>query len=1182
MAVIYADVLARLDERSAKAAADELEKQFNDSAARVGSTSSDALGKSFTDKMPGHGRDAGDGFMAGLADGIGQGMPGVGSSLSTITTAMRGIGEGGAAAGAVAAAGIGVIAVAALKVGEALYGVGERFDAMADTVAIRTGKMGDDLDGLTESIRNVARESASSLEAVADIGARLSQSLDLTGAPLEDLTKQIADLNRMTGESLDIRRFGMMLRGFGEDGRMAGDDLDALTAASQRTGIPLGDLVSTLQTAGPAARSLGLNLEETAGLIVAFEKAGVDANKTTAGLSKAAQQFAEHNINLETGLQDTITQIRGFIDAGNDAAAIDLAGKVFGVRSAQAFVDAIRQGTLSVGTLKDGLGETGGTIEKLNDRTSDWAEQWDILKNRVSDLAAEAGGPLFDALNSALGVLNDILTPQGAYPSSAPPWAAPGTPANGQNLPGILGGPATSNTPSTLDGILLPSDTAVPGQVIPPWMTLPGGPHDPQDVAGALAAPGSGSAAPSAPQIPYGAGYGQPPAPGESDEQWRARMADMAAQHDLAEKRARLTQLEQDNTTDANALIAAKNAVIDAEMRSWETEHRYLDTRAQAAAATVVPYSDAYGAGPRSGQTASQYSAEGSFLEAQHKTAQAAATYQQLMASGTATTEKLAEAHNNLVKAQRDENEASLRLSESYKQTSQQLGEIGNQLDADFGISKGLAGIAENLTRFLAGLAFAPVIGALRGVQEANGGYDAKTMGSGMFGLGGLAMGMGPQAAGMPISATPGAPGLPGVGDGGAGPLPFGGSVGGATSVFVVNMPSGGFGGGGGGGGYAQMGTPYGSVPSGMAASGYPGSPTALPGESARNFAHRAMMPFWQSQGLQVGDHAADKYGEHQNGALDVMVPDIATGNSVLQQMLTDPNVYGAIFNNQTYGYGHGPTPQNYSAGHTGDPSTDHLNHVHGWYKPGGANNLGVRGGGTGGGIGPGMAGLPQSAPFGPVGGPASPSQSVMGGRAYGQGTAASGGLGFGGGLMGMAGSAISGAAGLATSGAAMGMDGGMGGAAVSAIAQIGIQEAQRAIGAAAQYGGAIAGGLLETFSLNDSALGDPSKSWLGKIAGAVAGVRPSLPNSAGKEGGAQNPNMAEGGKAKDQPPGPLTPEQSAEQKAADAANAGQGGGTTNTVNNNVNVTNQGATEDYTGQVIQSHLGAQATAGQPR
>ncbi|MCV7154347.1 hypothetical protein [Mycolicibacterium pyrenivorans] len=52
-----------------------------------------------------------------------------------------------------------------------------------------------------------------------------------------------------------------------------------------------------------------------------------------------------------------------------------------------------------------------------------------------------------------------------------------------------------------------------------------------------------------------------------------------------------------------------------------------------------------------------------------------------------------------------------------------------------------------------------------------------------------------------------------------------------------------------------------------------------------------------------------------------------------------------------------------------------------------------------------------------------------------------------------------------------------------------------------------------ETFMLNGSALGDPSASWLGRLAGAAAGVRPALPNTAGEMGGEQNENMAEAGK---------------------------------------------------------------------
>lgn len=111
-------------------------------------------------------------------------------------------------------------------------------------------------------------------------------------------------------------------------------------------------------------------------------------------------------------------------------------------------------------------------------------------------------------------------------------------------------------------------------------------------------------------------------------------------------------------------------------------------------------------------------------------------------------------------------------------------------------------------------------------------------------------------------------------------------------------------------------------------------------GGSARQFAHDSMMPYWQDKGFVVGDHAADKHGEHQNGALDIMVPSIEEGNAVLQKVLSDPNVYGAIFNNQAFGYGQGSTPRPYSGGFTGNDTQDHKDHVHVWYKPGGDNNI--------------------------------------------------------------------------------------------------------------------------------------------------------------------------------------------------------------------------------------------------
>lgn len=109
---------------------------------------------------------------------------------------------------------------------------------------------------------------------------------------------------------------------------------------------------------------------------------------------------------------------------------------------------------------------------------------------------------------------------------------------------------------------------------------------------------------------------------------------------------------------------------------------------------------------------------------------------------------------------------------------------------------------------------------------------------------------------------------------------------------------------------------------------------------------------------------------------------------------------------------------------------------------------------------------------------------------------------------------AASSAAGLAVSGAAMGMDGGAGGAAASAAMQIGVQEINRAIGYAGQVAGIAASGLMETF-LPMGSSDVAQNNWLTKIVGGIVGAKPVMPNVAGGSG-KQNPKG-------------LTPEQAAQ-----------------------------------------------------
>jgi len=1088
---LHADVVLALDERSARQVSSEIEGHIGDSANRSG----DAFNRTLGSKIAGGARDAGQSAGRELRAGI---TSGIDDAVRQYTSSLGVIGNAGNAAfstirssAGMAALGVAGIGVAAVAVGKQLYDLGAQWDDIADGITGRTGKMGDELDGIVESVKKVGQTTAVSLGDIGNIAGGVSQSLHLTGDDLTRMTEQVASLQQVTGQAVDTKQLGKTFRLFDIDGVEGQiDALNHLLTMSQDTDVPINSLLTTMQQAGKTAQQFGLDFGQTAGLLGAFEDAGLDAEKTSTGLSLALKNLAKDGQDPVTGLQQTVTEIQRLHDAGQETAAINLATSTFG-KGYVDFLNAIESGNLDVEKLHTALTSLGDddAIDKQKKATEDWHEEWVKLKNTFSSALAPAASGFFGMVNDWLTrttqPLKDFADTMDRIKTQG--WGAgfhsDFTGPNGYQWPGLGGGPGAS--------------AARRGDRQPPGTTTPGLLQQGLDYSGFQSGwndrtPGnkaSGPKLPDAPVLPYDtslppgfAGLPQTSSIVAAEQAW------MDARHTLAEKNARVTQLESDANAKAEDIQKARNDVINAQQAQQQAELRLNDAR------------------------------------------------QSLY------------------------DKANKQLS-SY---ADQMGDIGAKLDNDFGISKGLPGIAENLFKFLANLAAAPIEGMLGAIGRRN-----PNEGSGLVGILAAQGAFGQQY-------TPGA----------------------ITASQATNS-------GGAYGAGAALGLPAPSP-------GIPGA--ALPGESARDFAHRVMMPFWQQQGFTVGDHAADKYGEHQNGALDIMVPSIAKGNQVLQQVLSDPNVYGAIFNNQTYGYGHGLTPRDYSAGHTGNPTQDHQDHVHAWYKPGnpgditpggyapvaggtGVSTTSLSSGGTtpvyvtnwpGGGSAaltiPGLSpdpGSPSAAsaggsPIAPTVGGISPTYPALTGPALtnpGLTPAPGGGGGTGPGLPGIGPVPQSAPLGLgqqppSVGGPGMNVGGGLVGAAegaaamaadafmpgTGALVQIGSQILNKAI----EFGGKVAGiGVSEIgdfFSIGDNPRASLGNSWLGRMAGGIAGAKPALPNLAGKK-----------------PPDAMT----GDQASKPAAGGGQGGNTFNTT-----VNNNRATEDGTGRDLNRHLEAMtATPG---
>jgi TP901 family phage tail tape measure protein len=338
---------------------------------------------------------------------LGSSSRNTGGSLGGMKDAVGGLvakmgGVAGIAAGAAAA--IGVVGAAAIAGAKELYDLGARFDDVSDKLAIRTGATGANLQALNDTIKGLAPVTASSISTIGDVVGSVSHGLGLTGEQLATVSKNILDLNRLTGQDINVRELGKAFRAFGVDAQDQVGTLDQLLQASQKTGLDINSLIGTVTKAGPALREFGLDFGQSAALVGTFEQAGLDADTALGGLRVALKNVAKDGKDPRTAIQGTVTDIKALIDAGREADAITLAGSVFG-KSYLPFFDAIKRGDLDVETLNKTLADNGQTIQGLAGNTEDWSEKWQKVKNSVETAISPTAGVFFDTINASLGDL---------------------------------------------------------------------------------------------------------------------------------------------------------------------------------------------------------------------------------------------------------------------------------------------------------------------------------------------------------------------------------------------------------------------------------------------------------------------------------------------------------------------------------------------------------------------------------------------------------------------------------------------------------------------------------------------------------------------------------------------------------------------------------------------------------
>ncbi len=307
-------------------------------------------------------------------------------------------------------AGLGIAGI-----GKTLLDTGETFAQVNKTLSFATGATGDELDKLNESVKNIGKSSPKALTDIATAMGEVAKATQLTGEPLEDVTKRMIKLDTM-GVQADIGSLTQAMRAFGTPATGMADQLDNLYRVSRDSGMGIQELSDLVNKGAPQFQQFGLTMDQTASLMGSLYTSGLRGEQVTIGLNKAMIGLAKGGGDAKQGLKDALTEIQSLIKSGNTSEATTMAGKLFGTKSAGQFIQALKSGKLNVDLMtaaidkqKDGILDTGGGIVTMSGA-------WNMLKNNVMIQMEPIASKIFTKMTEAIlwmrtegvGILQDL------------------------------------------------------------------------------------------------------------------------------------------------------------------------------------------------------------------------------------------------------------------------------------------------------------------------------------------------------------------------------------------------------------------------------------------------------------------------------------------------------------------------------------------------------------------------------------------------------------------------------------------------------------------------------------------------------------------------------------------------------------------------------------------------------
>ena len=338
---------------------------------------------------------------SGALESAGKSIENAGAKISKAGEAVSKVGDGISSAGKKIAPVSGAVA----GIGAAAISSAKELDEGYDLIIQKTGATGKEAENLQKQMDNVFTSIPTSADkagaAIGDVATRFNLTDEALGKVSTSFLK-FAEINN-TDVSSAIDNVDGIMEKFALDTEDVDGVLGAMTATSQKTGVSIDTLETSLNKNGATMKEMGLSIGSSINLLGQFEQNGIESSTAMTALGKANQYAVKQGKSMNTVLKSAVTSIKG---AKSETDALSIATEVFGKKGATEMTQAIREGRFSLDDLNLSIDDYADTVEKTYQETIDPWDEMTVATNNLKVAGAELAGSLFDTLKP---VLDDIV-----------------------------------------------------------------------------------------------------------------------------------------------------------------------------------------------------------------------------------------------------------------------------------------------------------------------------------------------------------------------------------------------------------------------------------------------------------------------------------------------------------------------------------------------------------------------------------------------------------------------------------------------------------------------------------------------------------------------------------------------------------------------------------------------------